>query len=115
PWDQPQYYTTIHLADIDGDGRAELVGRGSDGLHVYRYEEKSRSWSELPRIVELSDANGWDEPKHYSTIRLADVDGRAGAELIARGPDGIHVYHYEHGSWSSIGNVCAAAISSFLV
>jgi hypothetical protein len=27
-WDQPQYYATIQLADIDGDGRAELIGRG---------------------------------------------------------------------------------------
>ncbi len=104
PWERPQYYTTIHLADIDGDGHAELVGRGSDGLHVYRYEGKSRSWSELPRIIELSDANGWDQPKHYSTIHLADIDGQAGAEVIARGPDGIHVYHYDKTSanWSSL-------------
>ncbi|MGI9073322.1 MAG: FG-GAP repeat domain-containing protein [Bryobacteraceae bacterium] len=102
-WDQRQYYTTIHFADIDGDGHAELVGRGSDGLHVYRYEKKSHRWSELPSITELSDGNDWDQPKHYSTIHLADVDGQARAELIARGgPDGIHVYHYERGNWSSL-------------
>jgi hypothetical protein len=100
-WGDAQYYTTIHLADVDGDGRAELVGRASDGLHVYRYEKNSHRWSELPPITDLSDAGGWDQAKYYSTIHLADVDGRPGAELVARGPDGIHVYHYENesGSW----------------
>ena len=101
-WEQPQYYTTIHLADIDGDGHAELVGRGPDGLHLYSYEKKSHRWSELPSIADLSDGNGWDQPKYYSTIRVADVDGRPGSELIARGPDGLHVYHYDRGNWSSL-------------
>jgi hypothetical protein len=103
-WEEPQYYATIHLADIDGDGHAELVGRGSDGLHVYRYEKKSYKWSEISSITELSDGNGWDQPKHYSTIHLADLDGRAGAELVARGPEGIHLYQYDkgRGNWSSL-------------
>jgi hypothetical protein len=43
---------------------------------VYRYEKKSHTWSELPYIAELSDGTGWNQPKHYSTIHLADVDGR---------------------------------------
>ena len=106
-WNQPQYYTTIHLADLDGDGRAELVARGSDGLHAYLYEERTHSWLELPLISDLSDANGWDQAKYYSTIRLADVDGRGEAEVIARGPDGIHVYRYEKagGSWGSLARL----------
>lgn len=31
-WNQPQYYTTIQLADIDGNPGAELLGRGGAGI-----------------------------------------------------------------------------------
>ena len=34
-WNLPQYYQTLRLADINGDGQAELLLRGADGLHTY--------------------------------------------------------------------------------
>jgi hypothetical protein len=35
-WNQPHYYKTIRLADVDGDGRAELVARGADEVMVFK-------------------------------------------------------------------------------
>jgi hypothetical protein len=100
-WEEPQYYTTIRLADIDGQLGAELIGRGADGLHMYRFNARTHTWSAAAAIPELNDADGWDQPEHYSTIQLADVDGLPGAELAARGTDGLHIYRYEAktGSW----------------
>lgn len=43
-WDQPRYYATIQLADIDGDGRAELLGRGPGGILVNHFDTATQAW-----------------------------------------------------------------------
>jgi hypothetical protein len=43
-WDQPQYYATIQLADIDGDGQAELLGRWAGGILVNHFDTTSHSF-----------------------------------------------------------------------
>jgi hypothetical protein len=73
----------IHLADIDGQPGSGLTGRGSDGLHTYRYNKNTQTWRPAGFM-----------PEHYSAIQLADIDGRPGAELAIRGADGLHVYRY---------------------
>jgi hypothetical protein len=91
-WLQPQYYSTIQCADIDGDGRAELLARGARGIVVYRFEPSTRQWVQLPDGPALSDAGGWYLPQYRSTIRCADIDGDGRAELLARGAAGIQAY-----------------------
>jgi hypothetical protein len=41
-WDQPQYYTTIQTADIDGDGAAELIARAAAGITGFKYDPAAR-------------------------------------------------------------------------
>jgi hypothetical protein len=74
-WDQPQYYGTIQLADIDGDGRAELIGRGPSGILVNRFDTASDAWIAKNPGPPLSDTADWDQPQYYSTIQFADIDG----------------------------------------
>jgi hypothetical protein len=38
-----KYYSTIQTADVDGDGQAELLGRGSRGIESYIYSS-SELW-----------------------------------------------------------------------
>jgi hypothetical protein len=106
-WENPQHYTTIRLADVDGQPGAELIGRGVDGLHVYHYEGKTHTWSEVAGIFELSDSGGWHQPERYSTIQLADIDGQPGAEFAIRGADGLHVYRYDAkaNNWSLLSTI----------
>jgi hypothetical protein len=98
-WDQPQYYQTIQTADVDGDGRNELIARGALGLHVYSFDVGSGQWiiplGDTIALRELSDLNGWDQPQYYQTIQLADLDGDGKAELLARGKDGVVVFAWE--------------------
>lgn len=110
-WDQPQYYETIQTADLDGDGRNELLARGALGMYVYTFDQTTGQWT-IPRgstvsLIDLSDANGWDQPQYYQTIQTGDLNGNGKAELLARGPDGLIVYTWdaERNEFDQLGDV----------
>ena len=44
----------------------------------------------------LSDAARWNQPKYYTTILSADIDGDQQAELLARDANGIAVWKYDN-------------------
>jgi hypothetical protein len=98
-WDQPQYYTTIRTADIDGDGAAELLARAAAGMRTYRFNTASQSWDFVPASdLGMTDGSGWDQHKYYSTIQTGDIDGDGAAELLARYGDGLHVFRFNAAS-----------------
>jgi hypothetical protein len=85
-----KYYRSIRLADVNGDGMADIIGRNAEGVHValstglgFANEE---IWSR-----EFSDMNGWNAAEYNSTIRWADVNGDHKADLIIRSSEGIRV------------------------
>lgn len=86
-WKSPQYYTTIQLADVDGDRKADLCGRSSVGIVC----ELGGSTGFTAEIIgpAWSDASGWADVKYYSTIQLADVNGDGKADVCARAASGI--------------------------
>ena len=43
------------MADLDGDGGKELVGRDSSGLMAYKYDGESGSWTQLATLTAVSD------------------------------------------------------------
>jgi FG-GAP-like repeat/EF hand len=95
-WSDPAYYSTIQLADVDGDGRPELVGSGPGGIYVFRYE--SGAWG--PN--EATEPNGpllesvaWKSALYFPTITCADVDGDGRAEVVARAPQGVMIFDYD--------------------
>ena len=102
-WDAPKYYETIQTADLDGDGQAELFGRGSAGMVVYKFDSNTGSWKLLTPTQSgpFPNREGWDAPEYYETIQTADLDGDGRAELIGRGPAGIVTYKFDSntGSW----------------
>ena len=51
-WSDPSQYSTIQLADVNGDGRDELIGRSDAGIQIYRFDTTLGQWR--PQV----DANG---------------------------------------------------------
>ena len=99
-WNRPEYYSTIQTGDVDGDGRAELLGRSASGIEVWAFD--GSGWQQLPDGPAWSDAGGWNRPEYYSTIQTGDVDGDGRAELLARSASGVQVWEYEDGAWKQL-------------
>ena len=93
-WNQPQYYTTIQTADIDGDKKAELIARAAAGIVISKYDPDTHTWHSLPDGPAWNDTGNWNQPQYYTTIQTADIDGDGKAELIARAAAGITAFKY---------------------
>ena len=89
-WHRMQYWSTLRLADIDGDGKADLCARASAGVRCYR--STGKGFGAAIKGPELSNALGWGEYRYYSTIRLGDVNGDGKADLCARGGKGVYCW-----------------------
>ncbi len=86
-WDNPQYYWTIQIADIDGDGKGDLCARDAQGI-VCEISSGDGFGAEV-RGPAWSDAAGWAKPEYYGTIQFADINGDGKADVCARAAAGI--------------------------
>jgi hypothetical protein len=125
-WDDPAKYATIQLADVNGDGSDELIGRADDGVEIFWFDTTFGQWRPqvdsngnrqaltdfaTPPPWEASDPHSPAQPQYYSTVQAADIDGQPGAEILARFWDGMRAYKYtppqgkqiDGGSWAKIG------------
>jgi VCBS repeat protein len=95
-WNQPQYYSTIRCADINGDGKAEILARGADGIETWAFDPENAIWIQLNEANPAwSDASGWNQAQYYSTIQCADINGDGRAEILARGADGMQAWAFD--------------------
>jgi hypothetical protein len=89
-WGRPQYYSTLRMADIDGDGMDDLCARGAAGMRCY--PSTGTGFGAVMQTSHFSDADGFDAADKYGTLRMGDVDGDGMADLCARGTDGVDCY-----------------------
>jgi hypothetical protein len=93
-WNQPKYYSTLQLADVNGDGLADACGRGPDGVKCYKNQGSGFTGAPelLGHLTSFSDANGWSQPKHYSTLQFGNLNADAYMDVCGRGAGGIECY-----------------------
>src|SRR6185437_7143403 len=87
-WNQPQYTSTIMLADINGDAKADVCGRGQAGI-ICALSTGSAFGSVYVASTDFSDAEGWNNAAYYPSIRLADVNGDGKPDICGRGASGV--------------------------
>lgn len=93
-WGAPKHWSTIRLADVNGDGRADLCGRSAVDLRCH-LSEGERFAAEPLVVADLSDANGWGEHDNYATLRVGDVNGDGADDLCARANGGVRCWVLE--------------------
>jgi hypothetical protein len=110
-WNQPQYYSTIQLAatglgdTVEKTPGLTLMGRGPNGMEVWKFSLGENAWVQLPFNPVMTDADGWDQPQYYSTIQFVDINGDGNQEMVARGPQGLQAWTYQQnadGSYSFV-------------
>jgi subtilisin family serine protease len=86
----PAYYETIQLADVNGDGKADVCARGNYGTECMLSTGTGfANWFLGPA---WSDANGWATPDKYKTIQFADINGDGKADICGRAATGYECW-----------------------
>ena len=86
-WNQAPYYSTIRFSDINGDGKADVCGRGTAGIQCWL-----SNGSGFPTQVAgpaFNDSGNWNRPEYYSTIQFSDSSGDGKPDVCARSSSGI--------------------------
>ncbi len=91
-WKQFNAYSSIQLADVDGDGQAELIGNGPQGVEIWHWEPHGQAWVQMNVGAPILAAT--------DTLMTADVDGDGQAEIIQISPNlgsspVVNVWHYD--------------------
>src|SRR5690606_19134392 len=92
-WSLISAWSTIRLADVSGDGRADLCGRNAEGLSCAL--SAGDGFEPVRLVAAYVDAQGWSDPSNYSTLRVGDVDGDGAQDLCLRANAGVrcHMLH----------------------
>lgn len=85
-WRDPDNYGTLRMGDVDGDGKADFCARANARMHCWITD------GERLDGPEWSDAAGWSAFRHWSTIRLVDLDDDGRADLCGRSPTGLQCH-----------------------
>lgn len=91
-WNQPYYYGTIRMGDLNGDGRADVCARGAAGMWCAL--SSGTSFEPMFAGPLWSDAAGFTDVAYWNTIRMVDFDNDGRADLCARTASGVECYRY---------------------
>ncbi len=91
-FDRVRYWSTMRMADVNGDGRADLCIRTSTDLRCHFFD--GAAFGDAVIVADLADDRGWGQHDNYATIRAGDVDGDGADELCARANAGIRCWRW---------------------
>jgi hypothetical protein len=91
---RPSQYETVRAVHFPGVDRDLVMARDSSGLHSYEFHRGD--WLSEPigsgPLRDLSDADGFNSPSQYRTIRTGDITGAGAFNVVARTRTGIEMW-----------------------
>jgi hypothetical protein len=86
-----QVYSTIRFPDLNGDGKADVCGRGSFGLLCALSSGSDFGTATWWTGHYSQGSDPWDiGPEYWSTIRFPDLNGDGMADVCARASGGAY-------------------------
>ncbi len=81
-----QYYGSLRLVDVDGDGYADVCGRGAGGIQC-AINNRQRAFKPAATWLgtEYLDSLGWGAERYGMTIAFGDINGDGRADVCGRG------------------------------
>src|SRR5262249_45607582 len=83
------YYKSVKLADINGDGKADVCGRIATGIVCATSDGSKFVNYHYYRNDAYSDPTGWKPDSYGSTIQFGDINGDLRADICGRGVAGV--------------------------
>ncbi|MFY2563099.1 polysaccharide deacetylase family protein [Corallococcus terminator] len=83
------YYGSIQLADVNGDGKADLCGRAIRGILCAISTGTGFQAAVDWQTASFSDALGWNRPQQGLTLRFGHLNSDSMADVCGRGPNGM--------------------------
>ncbi|MUN62831.1 VCBS repeat-containing protein [Kocuria sediminis] len=88
------------LADVNGDGRADVVGFGNTGVQIAFGQANGTFSTPRTSVRDFGAAQGWRNDRHVRT--LADLDGDRRDDIVGFGNAGVYVaYSRGDGSFTT--------------
>ncbi|MEA2920141.1 MAG: hypothetical protein QOF07_104, partial [Bradyrhizobium sp.] len=88
-WNSDDHYPR-ELADVNGDGMADIVGFGEAGVYVSLATGGGSFGTPSMRLGAFAHADGWSSASAYPR-QLADVNGDHMADIVGFGENGVWV------------------------
>lgn len=83
----PSYYGTIRFPDLNGDGKADVCGRGGGGVLCGLSTGTSFEVSQWDDY--FTDGGPWKGDAYWGTMQFADIDGDKKMDICGRAENGI--------------------------
>ncbi|MGY2046803.1 FG-GAP-like repeat-containing protein [Methylobacterium sp. JK268] len=78
------------VADVNGDGKADIVGFGNAGVYVALGNGDGTFGAETFAVANFGASNGWTSQDRYPR-HLVDVNGDGKADIVGFGDAGVYV------------------------
>lgn len=88
-WQIPRYALTVFFRDLDGDGKADVCGRGE--AFVYCQLGDGRTFlANKPWTNRFADQDTFTNEVYWGTVQFADVNADGKADICGRRSNGIY-------------------------